>query len=64
MNENKKLLIDKDTVDWEKDLHEKTNGRDHWSGDLMNVVRVGWPLLLYIGLVSGLLFYLWWREYM
>lgn len=61
MHENKNLLIDKDAIDWEEGLHERTNGHDHWSNDLKNVLNVAWPLLLYMSLVLVLLFYLWLR---
>ena len=61
MTENKKTQLDENFIDWNDGLHEQTNGRDHWSGDLKNVLVVGWPLLLYISLVLLLLLYLWWR---
>lgn len=61
MSENKKNQLDENFIDWDDSLHEQTNGRDHWAGDVKNVLSVGWPLLLYISLVSLLLLYLWWR---
>lgn len=61
VSENQNPLVGENLADWKEGLLDKTNGRDHWPADLKNVLSAVWPLFLYIGIVSLLLLYLWWR---
>lgn len=61
MREKHTPRVDENFAEWEEDLFNQANGRDHWAVDRKNILSAIWPLFLYIGIVSLLLLYLWSR---